>query len=354
MIDNKKYVGYSVDIKARLSNHKYHLKTGDHSNNYLQNAWDKHGEENFSFYTVEICSDNCLLEKEILYIKYFESKLPSGYNMTDGGDGILNPSLSVIEKLSKANSGKNNPRYHVEVSQETKEKQSKAHKGIKFSEEARKNMSEAQRKCADKKRGWHHSDESKKKMSETRQRILKEKGFVKKITNPNFTNQGLKRDGCLSEFVGLSWSTKAKKWLAIIRKNKKIYYLGIFNSEIEAAEKYDEWAIYLYGIDARLNFEENRNKYIEIVNKNTSLYYERLKNKRKNASSIFIGVYLKSGTNKWAARIYYGGCNFHIGYFCSELEAAIAYNEVASELYGFNAKLNNIPEEEYNRTLINF
>jgi len=127
----------------------------------------------------------------------------------------------------------------------------------------------------------------------------------------------------------------------------------MFDLEIDAAEKYDEWAIYLYGNDARLNFEENRLKYIEIVNNNTGIYYERLKNKRKNASSVFIGVHLDGRINKWVASIRYNGRNFYIGCFCSELEAAIAYNESSLEIYGYKAKLNNISEEEYNSVMIN-
>jgi hypothetical protein len=56
--------------------------------------------------------------------------------------------------------------------------------------------------------------------------------------------------------------------------------------------------------------------------------------KSMNCSSIYKGVSNKS--NKWQARIK----QFYIGLFNTELEAAIAYDEVAKRLFGDFAKTN--------------
>ncbi len=40
ILDNKIYVGSSIDISKRLMKHKYHLRGDYHNNNYLQNAYN--------------------------------------------------------------------------------------------------------------------------------------------------------------------------------------------------------------------------------------------------------------------------------------------------------------------------
>lgn len=57
MIKNKKtgqmYIGQSKHIKRRWVDHKYELVRGIHANTFLQNSWNKYGEDNFSFSIIE-------------------------------------------------------------------------------------------------------------------------------------------------------------------------------------------------------------------------------------------------------------------------------------------------------------
>lgn len=63
--------------------------------------------------------------------------------------------------------------------------------------------------------------------------------------------------------------------------------------------------------------------------------------KRKGGSSKYRGVSLCwDRKNRYIARLYYKGRNYHLGRFKTEIEAAKAYNEKALELYGEFANLN--------------
>ncbi|MGL5079095.1 MAG: GIY-YIG nuclease family protein, partial [Waterburya sp.] len=48
-LDGKIYIGSSADIERRWEGHKKMLRTKKHYNSKLQEAWDKYGEETFTF-----------------------------------------------------------------------------------------------------------------------------------------------------------------------------------------------------------------------------------------------------------------------------------------------------------------
>jgi hypothetical protein len=66
------------------------------------------------------------------------------------------------------------------------------------------------------------------------------------------------------------------------------------------------------------------------------------KSKSQNCSSIYKGVHWSKQANKWIAEIYFNYIKFPLGSFDNEIEAAIAYNNKAIELFGEFAKLNII------------
>ena len=88
LINNKKYIGLSKDIRRRWLEHRSELCRGVHINIYLQNAWNKYGEKSFKFYIIELCSEDNLCERERYYIETYRSlSHEQGYNLTTGGDG---------------------------------------------------------------------------------------------------------------------------------------------------------------------------------------------------------------------------------------------------------------------------
>lgn len=66
-INNKCYIGSSVNIIKRLSHHKNRLNNNLHCNPHLQKSWNKYGKENFSFGIIE--ETNNLFELEEKYIR---------------------------------------------------------------------------------------------------------------------------------------------------------------------------------------------------------------------------------------------------------------------------------------------
>ncbi len=64
---------------------------------------------------------------------------------------------------------------------------------------------------------------------------------------------------------------------------------------------------------------------------------------KKIGSSKFLGVY-KNSNNRWESVISFHGKQIRIGSFLTQFRAAKAYNEKAIELFGDNARINNLSD----------
>ena len=81
-LNNKCYVGQSVDIARRWRQHREAASRGETP---LYKAIQKYGIENFEFSILEECLKEELDCKEIQYIERYNSYF-EGYNQTKGGD----------------------------------------------------------------------------------------------------------------------------------------------------------------------------------------------------------------------------------------------------------------------------
>ena len=96
-LTKKSYIGKSIDIESRF---KSHLKTAERGEGYhIHSSISKYGLENFDFNILEECLEEDLNEREIYYIKKFNS-FENGYNLTAGGDGF-NSFSSPTSKFSE-------------------------------------------------------------------------------------------------------------------------------------------------------------------------------------------------------------------------------------------------------------
>lgn len=96
LIDGKIYIGQSVHIQARFNQHKNEAKNGN--TRPLYNAIRKYGIENFSFEVIEECSKEKLNEREIYWIKKYDS-FHNGYNLTPGGNEPYKVDIDLIYSL---------------------------------------------------------------------------------------------------------------------------------------------------------------------------------------------------------------------------------------------------------------
>ena len=95
----------------------------------IKKAITKYGIENFTKWYLAFCdSEEKLNWLECFYIKKYNAK-ECGYNLSDGGEGMLNPKSEIREKLSNAHKGEKNPNFGKPRSDETKRKISATKKG---------------------------------------------------------------------------------------------------------------------------------------------------------------------------------------------------------------------------------
>ena len=157
LVNGKIYVGSAINLNKRWKNHKVELRLDRHCNIYLQSAWNKYGEENFSFVVLEYCEREKLIEREQFWIDWNNCcDREVGYNLAPKAGSLLGfkPTPETLAKLSAIRKGK--PRSEAAkaaikagwekrraaggVSEETRRKQSEAQTGKKKSEETRAKM----------------------------------------------------------------------------------------------------------------------------------------------------------------------------------------------------------------------
>lgn len=114
LASGKVYIGQTVDLNRRLKDHLRCLRKGTHHNKYLQRAFDKYGEEYFTFSVLQNCTASELDACEQWWIQQRCSMdRKAGYNLESGG----NPGKFVSEETRAKKIGKNNPQYGKHLSE---------------------------------------------------------------------------------------------------------------------------------------------------------------------------------------------------------------------------------------------
>lgn len=257
----KMYIGYANDIYGRWRVHLRKLRNNIHDNAYLQNSWNKYTESDFDFSIVEECSKEDLKERERYYIKEWRTKFPSGLNLTDGGDGLINPTDETKSKISEtlklkwedeefrkaqpSTQGRNFGNLGRKASEETKRKLSLSHMGISTWNKGRK-MTEEEKALSNLTSFESGHIPWNKGTMMTEEEIKKHTDARRNKQDKN------KRKNSTSKYKGVS-KLSTGMFAAKIYFNSEYYCLGNFPFEAEAAQCYNEAALFFFGWKAVLN-----------------------------------------------------------------------------------------------------
>lgn len=99
-LNNKSYIGISVDIERRWRDHKLPYNWEREHNKVLYQAFIKYGLNNFTFEVLEECKIEELSDKEKYYIEKYNT-FKEGYNSTAGGEdnqGESHPRHKLIKE----------------------------------------------------------------------------------------------------------------------------------------------------------------------------------------------------------------------------------------------------------------
>lgn len=140
-----------------------------------------------------------------------------------------------------------------------------------------------------------------------------------------------------SKYKGVWWNKRDCKWESQIGTNGTIIRLGSYQDEEEAALKYNDAALELFGEYAYQNV-------IGEDNSADTFIIEKVKQKRKQNKTGYKGICEKNG--KYQARVWNGSKMIYAGSSSDPVEAAKMHDEKAIELFGDKAVLNFNQMEE--------
>jgi group I intron endonuclease len=166
-INNKGYVGITTrSLDRRWYEHRF---VANSCGQLLAKAINKYGEQAFEIMPIASAKTlENLKEVEKDLIIQFQTKVPFGYNLTDGGDGVFGFKQSEEQRLKSANL-----RLGTKHSEETKQKMRVAHSGKNNHFYGKNHTEEAKRKNAEAHIGKQamlgktHSAETKEKISQS-------------------------------------------------------------------------------------------------------------------------------------------------------------------------------------------
>jgi group I intron endonuclease len=284
LVSGKLYIGQSKDLRKRILAHLINLRKNKDNCTILQRAWNKHGEKNFIIDILEFCDIKEIHKREIFYIKKLKSQKPFGYNISIGGKS---PAL-----------------------------------GIKFTKKRRKEASERMM-----------GNTNTRGQKRTKEQNIRSSFRQLGLPRQNKTNKKT------SKYVGVYWDKFNKAWHSEIMVLKKKHSLKYHKTEISAALAYNDALIKYYKKDKdKLNKISTK----EIIS-NKKINEKIEKDVLSKKSSQYTGVHLCG--KYWIARISYKNKRIPLGCFKNERNAAKAYNKKALEIYGKDAKINNIKKE---------
>lgn len=160
-VNDKVYIGQTIDRKQRLAQHKSDLKGGRHKNDHLSRAWAVYGEHAFEFFYLDTYDTREEVDNaERTLIAWFKEQGLS-YNLADGGCERFSQSEETRQKLRDTHTGvplvpthparqkgRTSPMQGKQHTDKAKAKISAVHKGKPLSEERARKLHEGKRNAS--------------------------------------------------------------------------------------------------------------------------------------------------------------------------------------------------------------
>lgn len=100
IVNDKVYVGQATSAYDRFRRHRNNRVSADKQSTEIIQAMKEIGVDNFYYVILEVCDDSVADEREVHYIKQFDS-FKNGYNNTIGGLGVHYISDEEFEKCKE-------------------------------------------------------------------------------------------------------------------------------------------------------------------------------------------------------------------------------------------------------------
>lgn len=223
LINEKKYIGQTINFIERCKNHFNKLNINKHPNTYLQSSWNKYGKENFKFEMIFICSYQDLNHSEIFFINHFKTTdRKYGYNLRDGG--LVAPlSEETKRKIGLKFKGRKHSEEHREKQRIGLNKHYLENGGIGHMT-GKTHSIETKQKMSDVRNGKVMSDEAKQKMSRSKTGN-KNPMFGKTISTKNKeallkAHLGKPRSEEVKQKIREGWTEETKKRVGALRSGE--------------------------------------------------------------------------------------------------------------------------------------
>ena len=264
-VNQKVYIGQTIDFEKRFKEHKNSLIANRHINQHLQNAWNKYGEHNFEFIILEKCNDdmNYLTEREQYWINYYGGVDSNNtYNTREAGNrGTFSKetcyrisnnlkghkvSDETRLKISKSSCG----RHHTqETIEKIKQNHSHYNKGRKMSDEQKQKLSKALKGRSIPHKGHEITPDTRKKISQKLTGIKRKKWTQeqKDAQSKRLKGKPAWNKGIPSQYKGVPISEETREKIRIAIRDAKGYkvaqydldnnLINIFESTMDADRK---------------------------------------------------------------------------------------------------------------------